>query len=57
MLLAEVRHADRVSAPFGEHLLDCLVRSDRRVEVRRDGLVEEEEIAVSTAALVSSGGL
>jgi hypothetical protein len=46
MLLAEVRNADRVSPPFGEHHLDRLVRRDRPVEVGQDRMVEQEEIDV-----------
>jgi hypothetical protein len=49
MLLAEVRHTDRASAAFREHLLDRLVRRDRRVELGGDGLVEQEEIDVVEA--------
>jgi hypothetical protein len=49
MPLAEVRDADRASAAFGVDLLDRLVRRDRRVEVGRDGVVQQEQVEVVEA--------
>jgi hypothetical protein len=49
VLRAEVRDADRTDAAVGQHLLDCLVRRHRAVEVARDGVVEQEEVDVVEA--------
>jgi hypothetical protein len=49
MPLAEVRDADRASAAFGVNLLDRLVRRDRRIEVGRDGVVQQEQVEVVEA--------
>src|SRR5512133_3138459 len=46
---AKFDYADRASACFGVHFLDRLVRRDRRIEVGRDGVVQQEQVYVVEA--------